>query len=90
MSTFLAVVALLLMLNLILALGRAVVGPRPIDRVASGQLMATLSIAVTLVLAVLLDDRTTALVALLIGLLGAVSVVALRRAGFDMRREEWQ
>ena len=79
MTTFLAVVVLVLVLTLCGGLVRVALGPTPSDRLMAAQLMGTTGIATLLVLAEVVDVPALVDVAVIFALLAAVTVVAFTR-----------
>lgn len=71
--------ALVLLLSMALGLARLVLGPSPANRVMSVQLLGTTGIAVLLLLDPVLGMPSLADVALIFGLLAAVSTLAFTR-----------
>jgi multicomponent Na+:H+ antiporter subunit F len=80
MDPVLSVVAAALLVSLLAGIGRALVGPRPADRILAAQLLGTAGVAVLLVLAAATDARALQDVALVLVLLAAMAtIVWLRR-----------
>ena len=79
MTLILTICAAVLAANLALGLARLSRGPQPLDRLAAAQFAGTLAIAVLLVLASLHGEPALRLVALVLALLGAVSVATFAR-----------
>ncbi len=79
MNTFLLSCAAVLALSLAFGLVRLARGPDVVDRLAAAQLVGTNGVAVVLVLAEVTGDATLRLVALLLALLGAVTVATFLR-----------
>ncbi len=79
MTTFLAVVVLVLVLTLCGGLVRVALGPTPSDRLMAAQLMGTTGIATLLVLAEVVNVPALVDVAVIFALLAAVTVVAFTR-----------
>lgn len=80
MNTVLLGCAAVMALSLLLSLLRLCRGSEPVDRLMATQLVATLAITQLLVLAEVSGDASLRLVALVLALLGAVSVATLLRA----------
>jgi multicomponent Na+:H+ antiporter subunit F len=79
MNAFLLSCAAVLALALAFGLVRLARGPDTVDRLAAAQLVGTNGVAVVLVLAEVTGDATLRLVALLLALLGAVTVATFLR-----------
>ena len=79
MTTLLLACAAALAVNLALGLTRLSRGPDAVDRLAAAQLVGTVSIAILLVLAEVSGEPTLRLVALMLALLGAVTVATFLR-----------
>jgi multisubunit Na+/H+ antiporter MnhF subunit len=78
-SALLLACAAVLAINLALGLVRLARAPEPVDRLAATQLVATVGIAQLLLLAEVGEDSSLVLVALVLALLGAVSIATFLR-----------
>ncbi len=88
MNAFLLGCAAVLALALAFGLVRLARGPDAVDRLAAAQLVGTNGVAVVLVLAEVTGDATLRLVALLLALLGAVTVATFLRVKLDRAGSE--
>lgn len=79
MQPFYLALILFLVFNISAGLWRILKGPAAADRMLSVQLLGTTSVAVLLVMAQLLDQRSLQDVALIFALLAAVAVIAFIR-----------
>lgn len=79
MSALLLFCAIVLAVNLAFGLMRLARGPQPIDRLAATQLVATVGVAQLLILGEVSGDASLVLVALVLALLGGVSVATFLR-----------
>lgn len=86
MTIVLTIAAVLLLLNLTLGIVRVALSTEVLDRVSAGQLVGTLAAGILLILAQLQREPTLLLVALVLALPGAMTVVALRRTGWRNTR----
>ncbi len=88
MSAFLLGCSAVLALALAVGLARLARGPDVVDRLAAAQLVGTVGVAIVLILAEVTGDETLRLVALVLAVLGAVTVATfLRVAPVDDRTE---
>ena len=79
MTIVLLACAVVLAIDLTLGLVRLARGPEPVDRLAAGQLIGTLGIAILLILAETTGEPTLRLVAFLLAALGAITIAAYLR-----------
>lgn len=79
MATFNLLIALLLITTLAAGLWRVLRGPTPADRMLAAQLFGTTAVASLLLLAQAMNNSALRDVALVFGLLAAVTVVAFVR-----------
>ncbi len=88
MSAFLLGCSAVLAVALAAGLARLSRGPDVVDRLAAAQLVGTVGVAIVLILAEVTGDETLRLVALVLAVLGAVTVATfLRVAPVDDRVE---
>lgn len=76
MNTLLLVLALFLMVNLAALLWRVLRGPHAADRLVGTQAVATITIAIVLLLAEVSGDRASSDVAILLAVFAVVSTAA--------------
>lgn len=88
MSAFLLVCAAVLAVALAFGLARLARGPDVVDRLAAAQLVGTVGVALSLVLAEVTGDATLHLVGLVLALLGAVTVATFLRVAPILAQEE--
>lgn len=82
MSTFLYIIAALLLASLIIGLVRVWLGPQEADRMLSAQLFGTTGVAILLILAIATGQRALIDIAFVLALLAAVATIAfVRRVG---------
>ncbi|WP_366655579.1 monovalent cation/H+ antiporter complex subunit F [Fodinicurvata sp. EGI_FJ10296] len=85
MSAFLYVVATILLLSIGVGLIRVHRGPGPGDRMLAVQLFGTTGIAILLILGIATGEEAAIDAALILGLLAAVTGLALARSGLAMQ-----
>ncbi|WP_194756880.1 monovalent cation/H+ antiporter complex subunit F [Aliidiomarina indica] len=82
MTTFLFIVASILLLSLLIGLFRVWRGPNEADRMLAAQLFGTTGVATLLILAIATEQRAIIDIAFILALLAAVATIAfVRRVG---------